>query len=137
MRFITSFLADRDPDREVECDSFAEKLLRLLINLVTARDKSVRTQCCQLVQVIFNGLTADELDSDMLDSMQDVMMSRLEDKVPAVRLQAVKALPRLSDPGDVSFTSITSQLQNRHRQARQCLPYSEPTVHILPCSYSC
>ena len=103
MRFVASFLAGRDPNREAECDAFAEKLLRLLTNLVTARDKSVRIRCCQLVQVLFNGLTADELDEELLDSMEQTMMLRLEDKVPAVRAQAVKALPRLCNPGDVCF----------------------------------
>ncbi|KAA6419997.1 MAG: condensin complex non-smc subunit, partial [Trebouxia sp. A1-2] len=100
VRFITGFVAGRDPAREEDCDTFAEKLLRQLINLVTARDKSVRTRCCQLVQVIFNNLRADELDEDLLDSMQESMLERLADKVPAVRTQAVSALPRLCDPGD-------------------------------------
>ena len=102
MRFISSFLQYRDLDRESDCDTFAEKLLRLLIDLVTARDKSVRTRCCQLVQLIFNHLTADELDSDLLDTMQEAMLLRLEDKVPAVRAQAVQALRRLCEPGDES-----------------------------------
>lgn len=102
VRFITSFVASRDPAREEECDTFAEKLLRLLISLVTARDKSVRARCCQFVQVIFNSLKADELDEELLDSMQDTMLLRLGDKVPAVRVQAVQALPRLCEPGDVS-----------------------------------
>ena len=101
VRFVDRFLAGRDHDREAECDTFAEKLLRLLISLVTARDKSVRVRCCQLVQVMFNGMAADELDEELLDSMQDTMLQRLEDKVPAVRAQAVKALPRLCNPGDV------------------------------------
>lgn len=101
VRFIAHFLAGRDPSREAECDNFAEKLLKLLINLVTARDKSVRTRCCQLVQVIFNGLTADEVDEGLMDTMQEKMLLRLEDKVPAVRAQAVNALPRLCNPGDV------------------------------------
>lgn len=103
VRFITDFVAGRDPAREEDCDTFAEKLLRQLINLVTARDKSVRARCCQLVQVIFNNLRADELDEGLLDSMQESMLERLADKVPAVRTQAVSALRRLCDPGDVSL----------------------------------
>ncbi|DBA76941.1 TPA: hypothetical protein ACH3X1_009536 [Trebouxia sp. C0004] len=100
VRFITKFVAGRDPAREEACDTFAEKLLRQLINLVTARDKSVRARCCQLVQIIFNNMRADELDEDLLDSMQESMLERLADKVPAVRSHAVSALPRLCDPGD-------------------------------------
>jgi len=105
VRFITHFVANRDPAREEDCDTFAEKLLRQLINLVTARDKSVRARCCQLVQVIFNNLRADELDEDLLDSMQESMLEGLADKVPAVRMQAVSGLPRLCDPGDVSLAA--------------------------------
>jgi len=108
VRFITAFVAGRDPAREDDCDTFAEKLLRQLISLVTARDKSVRARCCQLVQVIFNNLRADELDEDLLDSMQESMLERLADKVPAVRTQAVSALPRLCDPGDVSLAAEQS-----------------------------
>ncbi len=105
VRFITHFVGNRDPAREEDCDTFAEKLLRQLINLVTARDKSVRARCCQLVQVIFNNLRADELDEDLLDSMQESMLEGLADKVPAVRMQAVSGLPRLCDPGDVSLAA--------------------------------
>ena len=101
MRFITTFLADNDIDRPANCDTFAEKLLKFLVKLVTAKDKAVRTRCCQLVQVIFTSLTADELDADLLDDMQEILLLRLQDKVPAVRAQAVKGLPRLCDPGDV------------------------------------
>lgn len=108
VRFIVSFLQTRDPAREAECDTFAEKLLKLLIDLVTAKDKSVRTRCCQLVQLIFNSLAADELDSDLLDIMQEAMLLRLEDKVPTVRAQAIQALPRLCDPGDVSIALCLS-----------------------------
>lgn len=109
MRFLATFLAGRDPDREADCDIFAEKLLRVLTSLVTAKDKSIRTRCCQLVQVLFNGLTADELDEELLDSMEQKMMLRLEDKVPAVRAQAVKALPRLCNPGDVRLSICLCQ----------------------------
>lgn len=95
------FLADKDVGRPADCDAFAEKLFKFLVKLVTAKDKAVRTRCCQLVQVIFNNLTADELDADLLDDMQDILLQRLQDKIPAVRAQAVKGLPRLCDPGDV------------------------------------
>ena len=61
------------------------------------------------MQLIFNNLAADELDSELLDTMQEAMLLRLEDKVPAVRAQAVQALPRLCDPGEVScrFCQLT------------------------------
>ena len=102
--FIDDFLGLRDPEREAACDIFTEKLLRRLIDLVTAKDKCVRTRCCQLVHLVFNRLAADELDEDFLDNMQDLLLLRLEDKVPAVRAQAASALPRLCNPGDVCPT---------------------------------
>lgn len=101
VRFVTTFLADQDVERPADCDAFAEKLLKFLVKLVTAKDKAVRSRCCQLVQVIFNNLAADELDADLLDDMQEILLQRLQDKIPAVRAQAVKGLPRLCDPGDV------------------------------------
>lgn len=131
VRFITSFVASRDPAREEECDTFAEKLLRLLISLVTARDKSVRARCCQFVQVIFNSLKADELDEELLDSMQDTMLLRLGDKVPAVRVQAVQALPRLCEPGDVSPQVFRMHLtSNLSRLRTSCFCWSS-VVHSI------
>lgn len=120
VKFITAFLANTDPDRAAECDSFAEKLLKFLVNLVTAKDKAVRTKCCQLVQVIFNSLSAEELDADLLDHMQEVLLLRLQDKAPAVRAQAVCGLPRLCDPGKVRLMSFAA-------------PERKTKVRQLPC----
>ena len=110
---MTTFLGDKDTGRAADCDAFAEKLLKFLVKLVTAKDKAVRIRCCQLVQVIFNHLSADELDASLLDDMQDMLLLRLQDKVPAVRAQAVRALPRLCDPGDVRLSLATQYMPER------------------------
>lgn len=117
MRFVTTFLADKDVTRTADCDAFAEKLLKFLVKLVTAKDKAVRTRCCQLVQVIFNHVCADELDADLLDDMQDMLLLRLQDKVPAVRVQAVQGLPRLCDPGNVRLSIAPQSLPSVPRPA--------------------
>lgn len=102
--FIAGFIATRDPSREADCDAFAEKLLRWLISLVTVKDRTVRFRCCQLVAVVFRSMSADEADEELLDKLQESMLLRLDDKLPAVRQCAVTTLPRFCEPGDVCLT---------------------------------
>ena len=64
----------------------------------------MRTRCCQLVSAIFHNMSAEEIDDELLNKLQETMLLRLEDKVPDVRAHAVKALPRFCDPGDVCLT---------------------------------
>ena len=101
LRFVVGFIADRDPAREAECDTFAEKLLSCLVSLVTVEDKVVRTRCCQLVSAIFQNMSAEEMDDELLNKLEETMLLRLEDKVPDVRAHAVKTLHRFCNPGDV------------------------------------
>lgn len=108
--FVVGFIARRDPAREAECDTFAEKLLSCLVSLVTVEDKIVRTRCCELVAAIFHGMSADEIDNELVSKLEETMLLRLEDKVPDIRAHAVKALPRFCDPGDVCLTSFVFEV---------------------------
>ena len=108
LRFVVGFIARRDPAREAECDTFAEKLLSWLVSLVTVEDRTVRTRCCQLVAAIFHIMSAEEVEDELLTKLEQTMLLRLEDKVPDVRAHAVTALPRFCNPGDVCLTPCVS-----------------------------
>lgn len=108
LRFVVSFVARRDPVREAQCDTFAEKLLSCLVSLVPVEDRTVRTRCCQLVSAIFHIMSAEEVEDELLTKLEETMLLRLEDKVPDVRAHAVTALPRFCDPGDVRLTPCVS-----------------------------
>ena len=59
----------------------------------------IRFACCARV-----GAQADdgaELSEDVANALASAMLARLRDRQPAVRCQAVLALARLADPGEV------------------------------------
>jgi condensin complex subunit 3 len=41
-----------------------------------------------------------QIDDDLFDRINEAMLTRLKDKIPNVRIQAVLALSRLQDPKD-------------------------------------
>ena len=147
LRFVVGFIADRDLAREAECDTFAEKLLSCLVSLVTVEDKIVRTRCCQLVSAIFQHMSAEEVDDELLTKLEETMLLRLEDKVPDVRAHAVKTLSRFCNPGDVCLTPFvfdvafnTKHVYGSHQQHqaadvaevhRRCATLASEA----PCSY--
>lgn len=112
--------SDDDDDEEEEVDEdvmdFTESILSHLVTLCRCADKAVRFRSCQIIAGILNGMSQEaEVSDEVWESIQEVMLERLADKAPPVRLQAVRALARLQeadDEGDFSRDEITLSLQS-------------------------
>ncbi|CAK9099602.1 Condensin complex subunit 3 (Chromosome-associated protein G) (Condensin subunit CAP-G) (hCAP-G) (Melanoma antigen NY-MEL-3) (Non-SMC condensin I complex subunit G) (XCAP-G homolog), partial [Durusdinium trenchii] len=89
---------DRSEEAAIGND-VVQVLLGRLLDLSTATDKNVRLRSVQLVGNILLVIPDDgEFLSDaMWDKLEKKMMSRLDDKNPSVRANAVRALERLQD----------------------------------------
>lgn len=82
-----------------------------LLDSHDAKDKAVRFRVCQLVNKILNNLDDDAvIDDKLADRIFETMLTRLYDKIPAVRVQAVAAVSRLQDPGDTECAVISTYL---------------------------
>lgn len=75
-------------------------LVWLILQVHDANDKTVRYRACQLLGLITDYIGESEIDDEICDEILQSMHIRLSDKVPNVRVQAVKALSRLQDPSD-------------------------------------
>ncbi|XP_043224258.1 condensin complex subunit 3-like [Amphibalanus amphitrite] len=90
-------LAEDEEAEEVH--PFFRRLFEFLVNNHRAADSSVRLRCCQLINKLLLHLGENAyLDDALCDRAYDAMLERLQDTVPAVRVQAVFALSRLQEP---------------------------------------
>lgn len=90
---------DDDDEEEEEADPFLIKLFQFLLNNHEANSQDVRFRVCQMINKLLNNMGEEAvIDDDLYSSIYDTMLHRLQDKVPAVRVQAVLALARLQDP---------------------------------------
>lgn len=56
---------------------------------------------CQLINKLLGSMPENaQIDDDLFDRINEAMLTRLKDKIPNVRIQAVLALSRLQDPKD-------------------------------------
>ncbi|XP_076046036.1 chromosome associated protein G isoform X2 [Oratosquilla oratoria] len=86
-------------EEEEEPDPFLNGLFGFLLNNHEANSQAVRFRVCQLINKILNYMGEEgTIDDDLYNDIYDTMLHRLQDKVPAVRVQAVLALARLQDP---------------------------------------
>ena len=76
----------------------AEELLKHLASRLSALDKTVRYHACQLLQQLLSRLPPGLLlDEAVLDSLTEALQERLQDKLPGIRAEAVRALCHLMD----------------------------------------
>ncbi|KAF2096200.1 ARM repeat-containing protein [Rhizodiscina lignyota] len=73
-------------------------ILKTLLPLLTAKDKTVRFRATQITAHIVN--TLDSIDDELFTIVRHGLLKRLRDKEAAVRVQAVLGLGRLADDGD-------------------------------------
>lgn len=58
--------------------------------------------CVQLLALLLHKLPGDyEMSEELAEGLQKAMLERLRDRQPPVRVQAISALSRLADPGQV------------------------------------
>ena len=77
--------ADKEmPDSEC---SFSDRFLAELLNLSEARDKAVRFRVCQVVSKLLGYITEMKrvVDTELLESTQEVMLTRAFDKVRKIQ----------------------------------------------------
>ena len=71
-----------------------------------AQSPVVEPVCCagQMLALILHRLPAEcEMSEDLAEGLQEALLERLRDKLPGVRVQAIAALCRLADPGEVGL----------------------------------
>ena len=77
---------------------FAASINHLLIRTTTS-NKTVRFRACEVIAGIMAGMKAEtEVSDEMFTNMVKFLAPRLRDKVPNVRLWAIKAVGRLQNP---------------------------------------
>ncbi|KAI3964221.1 hypothetical protein MKW92_011255 [Papaver armeniacum] len=92
VRFISTFAFRRDKKSGSSLrDEFPEEFIRFLLIGAVSENETAKIRSCQLI-------------SELCDKVIDCMKIRVEDKVPQVRMFAVRALARFAD--DAEFSSI-------------------------------
>ncbi|KAK9091471.1 hypothetical protein Sjap_024648 [Stephania japonica] len=106
VRFVAAFAAacrnGRSGEGE-EFEAFLEEFLRLLIAGSSAANKTARFRSCQIISEIILRLPDDaEVSDELWDEVIESMKARVEDKVPAIRSFAVRALARFANDAENS-----------------------------------
>lgn len=72
----------------------------------------MRFRVCQLINKLLNNLGDDAaIDDELAERIFESMLTRLHDKFPAVRVQAVAAIARLQDPSDPECIVLSTYLE--------------------------
>ncbi|KAL3525026.1 hypothetical protein ACH5RR_013398 [Cinchona calisaya] len=105
IKFIAAFATFRS-DKNVnapEIDDFLERFLRFLLVASAAANKTARLRACQIISEIIMRLSDDtEVSNEIWDEVIECMKLRVNDKVPAVRTFAVRALSRFLNDSENS-----------------------------------
>ena len=109
LAFIAAFAGHGAAERDSAADSFVEDLVWDVLGFVSALDKTVRTRACQLLTLILTQLP--ELDEQLSSSIEEALLPRLRDKLPAVRAYAATSVARLADPQEVGAISLVALLR--------------------------
>ncbi|CAL9009395.1 unnamed protein product [Prunus brigantina] len=97
VRFISAFATAGDSGPASQCDAFLEDFLRFLLPVSAAANRTHRFRACQIVSSIILQLPDDaEVSSELWDEVIDCMKLRAGDKVPVIRISAVRALSRFA-----------------------------------------
>lgn len=99
-KFATSFELEKEPDEDdAECHPFYEKLFNFILSNHNVRSQAVRFRVCQFINRMLEEFNESAcISADLFDKIYDAMLERIQDRIAAVRVQAVVALQRLQDP---------------------------------------
>lgn len=101
-----------DDEEDSATNIFLDFIFTFLLDSHEAKDKAVRFRVCQLINKLLNNMDDDAvIDDDLADRIFESMLTRLHDKFPAVRVQAVAAISRLQDPTDAECAVISTYLK--------------------------
>lgn len=102
MRFFGAFAA-KTPANDEAAAALVEELLSYLAGLLSALDKAVRYRNAQLLQQLLAGMPASLLLEDSVaELLRESLQERLQDKQPAVRAEACRAVSHLLLKDEVS-----------------------------------
>ncbi|ODQ66377.1 hypothetical protein NADFUDRAFT_13391, partial [Nadsonia fulvescens var. elongata DSM 6958] len=103
---------DVDEDYDTPVSRFIDSFMRHLLHGIEAKDKVVRYRVCQLIAATINNLG--EVEDELYEALKSMLMRRLYDKEPTVRVQAALAISRLqSDEEDGNDVKVTELLKER------------------------
>ncbi|KAK4302655.1 hypothetical protein Pmani_025270 [Petrolisthes manimaculis] len=95
----SSEMDDNEEKIEDEADPFLVKVIQFLLDNHLANSQAVRYRVCQLINILLGQMGEEAvIEDELYNNIYDTMLHRLQDKVPAVRVQAVMAVARLQDP---------------------------------------
>uniref|UniRef100_A0A0D9WP01 Nuclear condensin complex subunit 3 C-terminal domain-containing protein n=1 Tax=Leersia perrieri TaxID=77586 RepID=A0A0D9WP01_9ORYZ len=84
-------------------DGFLEGFLRFLLAASAAAHRPARLRSCQIIAEIIIRLPDDaEVSDEIWDEVIDGMKTRAQDKIPGIRVYAVRALSRFASDGEDS-----------------------------------
>jgi condensin complex subunit 3 len=87
VRFLVSYLQSSS--------EYVTSILSALLPYLSAKDKTIRFRATQIVAQAINSL--DAIDDELYHDIRQVLMKRIRDKIPGVRIQAVIGLGRLAE----------------------------------------
>ncbi|XP_022141514.1 condensin complex subunit 3 isoform X2 [Momordica charantia] len=139
VRFISLFATARDANFDSHADEFLEEFLKFLLAGSCAANKSARFRACQIVSEIIMRLPDDaEVSNELWDEVVDHMKLRVQDKVPLIRMFAVRALSRFANDSENSdildlFLEVLPMEQNAEvrKTVLLSLPPSNTTLQVI------
>ncbi|PAN25810.2 hypothetical protein PAHAL_4G277800 [Panicum hallii] len=100
-RFVAAFASASASSADGGGDGFLEGFIRFLITASEAAHRPARLRACQIISEIIMRLPDDaEVSDDIWDHLIDGMKVRVQDKIPAIRSFAVRALSRFAGDGE-------------------------------------
>ncbi|KAJ1258902.1 hypothetical protein BS78_10G111600 [Paspalum vaginatum] len=100
-RFAAAFASASASSADGGEDGFLEGFLRFLVNASEAAHRPARSRACQIISEIIMRLPDDaEVSDEIWDKVIDGMKVRVQDKIPAIRSFAVRALSRFAGDGE-------------------------------------
>ncbi|KAK4776536.1 hypothetical protein SAY86_005224 [Trapa natans] len=135
LHFITTFSASTASGAPIFLDNF----LKFLLAATTAASRTTRFRACQIISEIILRLPDDvDVGDELWDQVIETMMHRVKDKVPGVRICAIRALSRFvneSENSDILELFLETASLEQNAEVRKtillCLPPSASTSQII------
>eukprot|EP01018_Ginkgo_biloba_P038171 Gb_36529 [translate_table: standard] len=130
VKFVAAFSAYRDESHGDECDAFLEEFFGILLFSSDASHKAVRFRACQILSEVIMRLPDNaEVSNEVWDEVIVCMQRRMQDKVPIIRVYAVRALARFAnDIENANIVDLYKQAlaSEQNAEVRKMLVLSMP-----------
>jgi condensin complex subunit 3 len=104
--FLSAFIASLE-------ESVMSQVLDHVCSRFLSSNKIVRQRACQMLAGTLEEIAekGSEISCDLLESLAELVVPRLSDKIPAVRVWAVKAIKRLQNDEDSNDKAISELIR--------------------------